>query len=176
MTTVIAIPTLETERLRLRAPTAADFEAFATYNASERSRTVGGPFDEGQAFHRFCALIGHWQVRGFGRWLIADRQTDAALGVSGLYQPVGWPEPEVAWTVFGDAEGRSIAFEAATAARAFAYATLGWTTVMSAVDPANTRSVRLAERLGCRPDGTFDHAVHGTLHIWRHPGPQEIRP
>ena len=170
------IPTLETARLRLRAPRWEDFDAVVAYSLSERSRTVGGPVDRAQAFARFCALGGHWLVRGYGRWVIADRQTDAALGISGPYFPEGWPEPEIAWTVFEGAEGRSIAYEAACAVRAHLYDTLGWRTVMSAIDPANTRSVRLAERLGCRREGQFDTLAHGRLDIWRHPGPEEIRP
>ena len=37
-----AIPTLETERLTLRAPGARDLGAFATFYASDASRFVGG--------------------------------------------------------------------------------------------------------------------------------------
>ena len=174
MTTEITIPTIETERLRLRAPVAEDFEAHVGFNASPRSHFVGGPYPRSHAFLGLCALAGHWQIRGYGRWIIADKDTDAALGTCGPFRPDGWPEPEIAWSLYDHAEGRGIAFEAASAARAWAYGTLGWTTAMSAIDPENTRSVRLAERLGCRPDGTFEHDVHGTLHIWRHPGPEEI--
>ncbi|KAA9010596.1 GNAT family N-acetyltransferase [Histidinibacterium aquaticum] len=173
--TVIHIPTLETERLRLRAPEQRDFEAYADYCAGDRSRTVGGPFDRSAAFDRFCALIGHWQIRGYGRWIVADRATDAALGLSGLFRPEGWPEPEIAWTVFDHAEGRGVAFEAAKAVRAHAYETLGWSTVMSAIDPENARSIALARRMGCTPEGEFHHPVYGRLGIWRHVAPAEIK-
>ena len=40
-----SIPTLETERLVLRAPGIGDFEPFAAFYASERSKFVGGPLD-----------------------------------------------------------------------------------------------------------------------------------
>jgi RimJ/RimL family protein N-acetyltransferase len=39
------------------------------------------------------------------------------------------------------------------------------------IDPANTRSVRLAERLGAKADGVFAHPEYGTMTIWRHPAP-----
>lgn len=165
------IPTLETATLRLRAPTATDFEAYAAFRASERTRIVGGPYSRAQAFEQLAAIVGHWHLRGFGRWMVADRATDAPLGIVGPFHPEGWPEPEIAWSVFDAAEGRGIAAEAARAARAHVYDTLGWSTVISAVDPANTRSVRLAERLGCVRDGSFEHPVHGHLDIWRHPAP-----
>ncbi len=169
------IPTLETERLRLRAPRAEDFDAYAEYGASARSHGVGGPFARSASFMRFCALHGHWAIRGYGRWLVADRATDAALGVVGPYYPDGWPEPEIAWTVFANAEGRGVAFEAAQAARAWAYATLGWTTAISCVSPDNARSIALARRLGCVEDGLFAHADGFDLHIYRHPAPEALR-
>ena len=114
----VQIPTLETENLILRAPRASDLDAYTAFNLSERSKGVGGPFTAGQAFQRLSALIGHWSLRGFGRWMVADKETDAPLGVVGPMYPIEWPEPEIAWSVFAEAEGRGIAHEAALAARA----------------------------------------------------------
>ncbi len=169
MSTVVTIPTIETDRLILRAPQASDFEAYAAFCGSERSVGVGGPYNQDQSFQRLSALIGHWQLRGFGRWMITDKTTGAPLGVTGVYFPEGWPEPEIAWSIFAEAEGKGIAFEAARRARQFAYETLGFETVISCVMPDNTRSLALAKRLGCTYDGVFTHANYGDLHVWRHP-------
>jgi ribosomal-protein-alanine N-acetyltransferase len=173
--TLVSIPTLTTERLILRAPSAKDFPAYAEFCASERSRGVGGPYSRGKAFERLSALIGHWHLRGFGRWMVADPVTDEALGVVGLMHPDEWPEPEIAWSLFDRAEGQGIAYEAAMAARRYAYETLGWTTVVSCASGDNTRSIALARRMGATPDGAFLHPEYGRLLIWRHPGP-EARP
>ncbi|WP_118133337.1 GNAT family N-acetyltransferase [Oceanicella sp. SM1341] len=173
MTALPSIPVLETERLRLRAPRLSDFEAFAAFGVSERAQGVGGPISEFESFSKLGSIIGHWALRGFGRWMVADRETDAPLGVVGPYFPHGWPEPELAWTVFAEAEGKGIAHEAVLAARAFAYDTLGWTTAVSMIVAQNTRSQALARRLGATPDGTFRHPEFGDFTIWRHPGPQE---
>ena len=43
----------------------------------------------------------------------------------------------------------------------------------SFVNPANTRSVTLAERMGCTRDGGFVHDLFGEMQIWRHPSPAE---
>ena len=167
------IPVLTTERLTLRAPRLDDFEAFAAFRASERARFVGGPDDRAAAWQQFAAVAGQWALRGYGRWLVADRGTDAPLGVVGLHHPDDWPEAEIAWSVSARGEGRGIAHEAARAARDHAYGTLGWTTAMSFVDPANLRSEALARRLGCTPDGVHDHPRFGPLRVWRHPAPAE---
>lgn len=172
--TRITIPTLETERLRLRAPRFSDLGAYAEFRASERSRAVGGPFGRETAMSAMCGLIGHWHLRGFGRWMIADKATDAPLGTTGPFHPEEWPEPEIAWTVFGAAEGRGIAYEAASAARTYAYKALGWTTAVSLVSPENARSLALAARMGARHEADFDHPVYGTLGIYRHPSPEAL--
>ncbi|SDZ73823.1 GNAT family N-acetyltransferase [Rubrimonas cliftonensis] len=170
------IPVIRTERLTLRAPKISDFEAYAAFRASERTAHVGGPMDRETAFDSFSALIGHWSLRGFGRWIVADSRSDAPLGYVGPYFPEDWPEPEIAWTVFAGAEGRGVAFEAAQAARAYAYGTLGWTTAISLTTPGNARSMALAQRMGCVREGEFAHQSMGPLLVWRHPGPDAPNP
>ena len=171
-TALPAIPMIETERLRLRAPRLSDFDAYAAFCASPRSAGVGGPFGRGEAFQKLSALLGHWALRGFGRFMVADRATDEPLGVVGPMHPVEWPEPEIAWSVFDEAEGKGVAHEAALAARRFAYETLGWRTAVSLTTPENLRSQALAQRLGCVRDGVFEHPEFGPLLIWRHPAPE----
>ena len=39
------IPTIETERLILRAPLESDLDALEDFNQSERSHLIGGPLD-----------------------------------------------------------------------------------------------------------------------------------
>lgn len=169
---LIRIPTLETQRLRLRAPEARDFDAYAAFRASARSVTVGGPFDRVAAHAQLTAIIGHWQLRGFGRWIVADLTTDAAIGVAGLHHPEDWPEPEIAWSLFDGAEGKGYATEAATAARSYAYDVLGWDSVASIIMPTNTRSLAVAARMGAAWSGTYDHPKLGPLHVWRHQPPE----
>lgn len=174
MTTLIRIPTVQTERLTLRAARLSDFDAYAEFRGSDRARPLGGPFPRHRSFAHLCELIGHWHLRGFGRWIVADRQTDAPLGLVGLYHPEDWPEPEVAWSLFAGAEGRGIAQEAALTARDYAYRTLGWTTAISLIAPDNTRSQALARRMGAVREADFQHVDYGAMQVWRHPGPDAV--
>ena len=170
----MTIPTVTTERLTLRAPQLSDFDAYADFRGSDRAAFVGGPNTPAQAWQQLCALIGQWQLRGYGRWMIADKDTDEPLGVTGLHHPVEWPEAEVAWSLFAAGEGRGIAYEAALAVRTYAYETLGWSTVISCVDSKNARSLALAKRLGCTRDGQFTHEVFGIMDVWRHPSREAL--
>ena len=168
-------PVIETERLRLRGPAAADLPAFTAFYASDRSRFVGGPEDERAAWRRFAGLIGHWSLRGFGLWTVTLKDDGAALGVLGCWFPAGKPEREVMWMAFPEGEGRGIAFEGAQAALRHAFGPLGWVTAVSYIAPDNARSIALARRLGATHDPAAaapENPGHPPLHVYRHPAPE----
>lgn len=169
-----AIPAVETERLILRAPAERDFPAMAEFYGSERARFVGGPTTPELAWRMLAMETGHWLLRGYGRWIAEDKATGATVGMVGLFNPEGWPEPEIGWDLFNGFEGRGFATEAGRAARSFAYDVLGLPTVMSLVKPPNTASARVAERLGCVREGTFIHERHGPMDVWRHPSARAL--
>jgi RimJ/RimL family protein N-acetyltransferase len=168
-------PILETDRLILRGPAPEDFEPIAAfYGDAVRSHGFGGVLPRDQAWRWFASVIGHWHLRGYGFWTVTDKSDGTALGICGLWNPEGWPEPEIGWAMFPDAEGKGIAFEAATAVRAHAYDVMGFTTLTSNIVPGNTRSVALAERLGAVHETTYENVNMGTEMLFRHPGPEDI--
>ena len=166
-------PTLETERLILRAPGPQDWPASAAFLASGRARFVGGPADEGQAWRIFGHVVGHWVLRGFGLFVFCDKARDRALGTAGPWYPATWPEGEIGWTLWhAEDEGQGYAFEAAQAARAHAYGALGWQTAVSYIAPDNARSIALAERLGAVRDDDAARVDADDI-VYRHPAPAE---
>lgn len=164
---------IETERLILRPPSEADGPAYVDFYRSERAEYVGGPLSLRKAWYAFYSEFGHWQLRGYGSFVVTSKGDDAALGVIGPFYPHTWPEPEIGYVLFPEAEGKGIAFEAAMASRDFAYRTLGWTTAVSYIDVRNARSIALAERMGAVPD---PHAVplDDDDIVYRHPGPEVL--
>ncbi len=176
MTALAPTPTLTTARLTLRAPKAADWPFWRDFAASDRARFVGGPIDEAKAWRAFGHVIGMWVLRGYGSFVFHETGSDQPLGMCGPWRPADWPEAELGWTVWSaSAEGRGYAFEAATAARAHAFHTLGWQTAVSYIDPDNGRSIALALRLGAimDPDAVqppFDHPVL----VFRHLSPAAL--
>lgn len=169
------IPTLLTQRLRLRAPTAADLDPFAAFYASAQAETLGGRVERTEAWVKLATLIGHWSLRGFGRWIVERRADGAYCGHVGLHQPEGWPEAELAWSVTAETQGQGIAFEAARAARAYAYDHLGWTTAISLVSAENARSAALAERLGAVHERDIDFKGYSGVRVFRHPAAAALR-
>lgn len=168
------IPVLTTERLRLRGWTEADFDGFAAFRTDpEASRFVGGAISREDAWRSMASLIGHWVLRGFGFWVVERLEEPGFIGHIGLWRPEGWPENELGWNLLPAFHGQGFASEAARAARTHAYQSLGWPTAISLIDPANTPSQRVAEKLGARPEtGT---TVRGMpVDIWRHPTPAAL--
>ena len=65
-----------------------------------------------------------------------------------IYQPQGYPEPELGWFVVDGAEGKGIASEAAQAVMVWARGAFGWDHIDNYIDPGNARSIALGLRLG----------------------------
>jgi RimJ/RimL family protein N-acetyltransferase len=169
---VTAAPPLQTARLRLRPNRPQDFEAYAAFYASDRSRLRGfGPKSRQEAWIQFAAEIGHWALRGYGFWAVEEKATGAYCGQVGLWNPEGWPAPEVGWMVWAEHEGKGYAYEAACRARQYAFDTLAWTDVASCISDGNTRSIRLAERMGARLDRRVPRPGRPDALVYLHPKP-----
>ena len=147
------IPDVVTERLLLRAFRDDDLDAYAAMLADEEvTRFVGGVQSREDAWRNMALLLGHWTLRGYGWWAVCDRSTGALLGRCGLWFPEGWPELEVGWAFARSAWGHGYATEAARASIAWGASEVGLRRIASVIDPANTRSRAVAERLGMAYD------------------------
>lgn len=144
-------PTLETERLILRPPEAADFAPWCAMHAdADVMRYLGGVQGPEVTWRGLCTLTGAWTIEGFSMFSIIEKATGEWIGRLGPWRPKGWPGTEVGWALVRAAWGKGYAAEGATAAMDYAFKTLGWTEVIHNILPGNTASVRVAERLGSR--------------------------
>lgn len=168
------IPVLESRRLVLRGPEPEDYPDFKATFTSYRARFMGGPLNAYESWMLYAAEIGHWAIRGYGMWMIHDRDTDETYGMAGGWKPAKWPEAEIAWIIWPDAQGRGIALEATHMARNHFYTELGWEGAVSYLDPKNLDSIRLAERLGAMKDKDAP-SVDGNDVVYRHPCPEKLR-
>ena len=154
-----APPILSTPRLKLRQFRGADWDAYAAMCADPevmRHIGAGGPLSRDDAWRSMAGMLGHWTLRGYGMWAIEERDVGAVIGRAGIINPADWPGPEVGYMLGRDWWGRGYATEAARAALDWGFATIGFDRLISLIDPANTASIAVAERLGERLDGETD--------------------
>lgn len=161
---------IETERLLLRVPEEEDWRALHAYwgDAESVRYTVGTPLTEGQSWRTLAGAVGHWGWRGYGPYTLVQKAGGAVVGISGLWFPNDWPEPEIKWALVPDARGRGYASEAARAVRAMAREHLPGVRLISLISVGNEASVRVALAVGARPEREM--AFRGTpAVIYRHP-------
>jgi RimJ/RimL family protein N-acetyltransferase len=149
---------LRTPRLLLRRWRAKDEAPMMAANRDpEVARYLNRPVDEEavRGFHAF--LLGHWETHGFGPWAVevADGGPlhGRCVGFAGLAYPppsmAGLAErPELGWRLAREAWGAGYATEAALIARDDALERIGATGLISIIHPQNTRSQRVATKLG----------------------------
>lgn len=142
------IPTIETPRLRLIAPSAACFDAYAQfYTDGSASKAYGGPLSIEQTWARLKADLGSWHLLGFGVWVIQRKSDDALVGTCGFWQGRDWPR-ELTWWLLADARGAGLALEASKAALSHATEVFGWPFVETYMNDDNDKARALVERLG----------------------------
>jgi RimJ/RimL family protein N-acetyltransferase len=140
---------LETERLLLRPPTAADFDAFATFCSDPLTmQHLGGVQVPSVAWRSLAALTGSWQLLGYSMFSVIEKSSGRWVGRVGPWQPHGWPGTEVGWGIASEFWGRGYAPEAARASMDWAFDALGWQEVIHTIVPANVNSVAVARKLG----------------------------
>ena len=101
---------------------------------------------------RTC-LERYFQTWGFGPYAVVERQSQAVIGYCGLFffpDINGQPEVEIGYRLARAAWERGYATEAAQAARDFAFDCLGLQRLIAIIDPSNTASIRVAEKIGMR--------------------------
>jgi RimJ/RimL family protein N-acetyltransferase len=162
------IPTIETERLFLRPMRMEDWPEYAEMMRSQRAVYMGGPYSTRDAWGVFCHDVAQWALMGHGALMMEDRNTGSCLGQVGINHGPLFPEHELGWFVYPQAEGKGYAYEAAMALRNWAFKVRGLKTLVSYMDPGNMRSRRLAERLGAQVDAEAPREDPTDL-VFRHP-------
>jgi RimJ/RimL family protein N-acetyltransferase len=148
-------PVIETERLILRPPLAEDLDGWAELAGdAEAARFIGGVQPRAGAWRSMAAMAGSWALHGFGMFSVIEKESGRWIGRLGPWRPEGWPGTEIGWGLVRAAWGKGYATEGAIAATGWALDALGWDDIVHCIDPANSASARVAERLGSVRRGT----------------------
>ena len=151
----IEIPTLETERLRLRAHTLDDFPAFVTMWAHpDVTRWIDGqPRPSEDTWLKFLRAAGFWFHLGFGPWVIEEKASGDVVGEVGFgdfkrnIDPPMEGTPEMSWVLAAPFHAKGMAQEAARVALEWGDAHLPGGQIGCIIDPLNAPSIAMAEKL-----------------------------
>jgi RimJ/RimL family protein N-acetyltransferase len=161
---------LETPRLVLRVPRAADLDEWAAFMADEEAtRFLGGTMHRSTSWRGLMTMIGAWHAHGFAMFSVIEKGSGRWVGRLGPWMPDGWPGPEVGWAIVRDCWGRGYAGEGAVAATSWAFDNLGWTRVIHSIAPDNVASQRVARKLGSQnlgPGKLPPPFEHSPIEIW----------
>jgi RimJ/RimL family protein N-acetyltransferase len=159
------IPTLTADRFVLRAFREDDVPALTALHSDPevmRYLRLSGEVESRprQAWDYLAMQMGHWLLKGYGKWALADRASDELIGRVGYFDPpYEWPGLELGWTLSRGVWGRGYATEAARLALDWGFETLRTDEIISAINPDNKASIRVAERLCQRH--VRDDQLHG---------------
>lgn len=163
------IPTLTSDRFVLRGFSEDDVPALTALHSDPdvmRYLRPNGAVETRprQAWDYIVEMIGHWTLKGYGKWAMADRDSDELIGRVGYFHaPYEWPGLELGWTIARRLWGKGYATEAARLALDWGFETLKTDEIISAIHPDNAASIRVAERLG----ETYTHDAPLNGHSFR---------
>lgn len=140
---------LETERLRLRPLVASDAAAYAAmrFHPDVEKWLPAAEGDRMAAAHATIARFADgWRQRRHAPWGVFLQ--DRLIGHAGLNFVPEFGETEVLWALHPAAWGQGYATEAARAALAWGFDTLGLTLIFAITLPDNLASQAVMKRLG----------------------------
>jgi len=160
-------PVLTTARLRLRPFTHDDAAAlFRVFSDAEVVRfwSTGAWTELAQADQMIEEAMQAYREGGLSRYAIALAGTDELIGICNLRGFFAQNRRCELGYALGSAHwGRGYAYEALDALLGHAFTSLDMNRIEADIDPRNTASARLLERLGFRYEGTMPERwfVHG---------------
>ncbi len=126
----------------------ADLDEFVALHRDPEVVRFVRTLDRAQAEKRLQANEQEWGERGHGLMAVLDSSTGHMRGRVGLKHWPQFQETEAGWLLSRDAWGRGYATEAVRACVEWGFATLPIPYITAMIHPDNTRSIRVAQRLG----------------------------
>jgi RimJ/RimL family protein N-acetyltransferase len=171
------IPTVVTDRLRLRAFRASDLDAYASMQANPevmRYLIMGRTSTRVEVWRMMLTSVGSWALRGYGMWACEKIDGDVFIGNVGIFHPLDWPEPEIAYSLDQPFWHQGFATEAVRAARDWLFAYFPLSRAASFIRPDNHPSKRVVQRLDAVRESRFE--LRGsTYEYWVHHRPGQTR-
>lgn len=148
----------ETERLRHRALTVDDAEAFFALNSHpEVMRYTHEPLLESlDEARRAIAAYPDFHTVGFGRWGCVLKESGDVIGFCGLKYLPELDVVDVGYRFLPEYWGQGLATEACRACVEFGFEVLQLERIVAFVLPENKASIRVLEKVGMELEGTVE--------------------
>jgi RimJ/RimL family protein N-acetyltransferase len=155
---------VDTERLRLRAATLDDLDAWHEISHDAERAWYGeaqSTLEDSRA--SLEKRIAHQERHGFSLWAVELKATGELIGVAGLVHLQDGPEIEVGYRFLRRFWRQGYATEAARAAVAFGFDEIGLERIVAVTLPDNHASRRVLEKCGLTFVGVA--YVYGRPHV-----------
>ncbi|WP_310620297.1 GNAT family N-acetyltransferase [Flexibacterium corallicola] len=151
-----AAPTIETERLILRAHTKQDHAGTQRlWNYPEVYEGISGaPATPKEAWSRLLSFSGLWPLLGYGSWVVELKESDEYVGEVGfmdyhrIIEPCIHGTPEMGWVLAPQVHGKGIGKEAVGAALEWGSRNIESPKVVCIIAKSNRASLALAKSQG----------------------------
>jgi [ribosomal protein S5]-alanine N-acetyltransferase len=144
---------LETERLIVRHFHVFDVEALQPIFGDAEVMRFGYGVQTTEWIQNWLqkCLENYYQKWGFGAWAVVEKATRQTIGYCGLFyflEIAMQPDVEIGYRLARTVWGKGYATEAALAVRDYAFNVLTLPRLLAFIDPGNTASIRVAQKLG----------------------------
>ena len=145
----------ETDRLKLRALSGDDAEAFYRLNSDpEVMRFTGeAPMRSIEEAREAIASYPDFDKIGYGRWGCVMKGEETIFGFCGLKYLEELDAVDVGFRFLPQYWGKGFATEACHASVQFGFEVLGLEDIIALVLPENLASIRVLEKVGMKPEG-----------------------
>jgi RimJ/RimL family protein N-acetyltransferase len=148
---------LQTDRLLLREFDEDDLPIFFRLGTEPAIiRYTGAPpltsLDQAREIMR-SAPLADYQKHGYGRWACVLKATGAVIGFQGLKYLPELNEVDLGYRFVPEQWGQGYATESGRAALQYGFDQLGLDAIIGLVDPENTASIHVLEKLGMTRTG-----------------------
>lgn len=141
----------DTERLRFRPLEMDDIDELVALHEDPLVARFLGSRDRAWMERLIRMVDEEWAERGHGRVGVIERESGDFVGRTGLRHWQQFGETEVSWVLHADARGKGYATEAGAAALRWGFERFDPPYLTAMIQPDNTASLRVAERLGMKP-------------------------
>ena len=153
-----SIPIINTASLTLRGMRAEDFSSYAKMWSDPEitAQLEGDPWSRAKSWQAFLEVTGHWQITGFGHWMVQLHRVPAVVGQFGFsFNNHGLGEdfdiyPEAKWVLSPAEHGAGYGYEAAKAAHDW-FDRIVKGPLVCRVAPEHDAALHLAARMGYAP-------------------------